>query len=191
MRATILAFAVATFVFAPHARAALVDASASDLRGNGLDVSVLEGGGLGLDPDFFFAEPMDIAIVLEPDDGPTIAWNALVDNLTGEVWSGFVVEVIGAALLPGSAAANAGGIAAIEATPTTALVSLDPAEPAGLDLGAALGSGVDWGVAIRDGGFVLRFRPVAVPEPGTLGAIGIGLVALAARRSGIVRARNA
>lgn len=191
MRARILAFGVASLVLAWDARAALVDAAASDLRGNRLDVSVLEGGGLGLDPDFLFAEPMDIAIVLEPHDGPAIAWNALVDNLTGEVWREFQIEVVGALLDVGTATANAGAVAWIAFGPDAAAVRFDPAEAAGLDLGAVFGSGEDWGVVGAEGGFLLRLRPVPVPEPGTLGVIGLGLGVLAARRSGIVRARNA
>lgn len=191
MRKTILAFAIASFVLAGDAHAALVDAAASDLRGNSLDVTVLEGGGLGLDPDFFFAEPMDIAIVLEPNDGPTIAWNALVDNLTGEVWREFQIEVVGALLDVGTATANAGAVAWIAFRSDAASVRFDPAEAAGLDLGAVFGSGEDWRVAGAEGGFLLRLRPVPVPEPGTLGGIGLGLAALAARRSGIVRARHA
>jgi len=192
MRTKLLALLVATIAFAPGARAAFLDLAASDLGGNTVDFSSPGPGQLAIDPDFTTATPMSLAIVLEPGDGASIAWNALVDNLTGEVWNAFEIEVVGAFLQAGSATANAGVVSGILASSAqAAAVHFDPAEPAGLDLGAVFGSGEDWTVVGAEGGFLLRFRPVAVPEPGTLGAIGIGLVALAARRSGIVRARNA
>jgi hypothetical protein len=192
MRATILVFAAAAVVvLASDARAAFLDLDASDLGGNTVDVSSPGPGQLAIDPDFTTATPMTLAIVLEPADAASIAWNALVDNLTGEVWSQFQIEVVGAFLATGSATANAGAVSAIVAGGSrAATVLFDPAEAAGIDLGAPFGIGEDWGVYGIEGGFSLRLQPIAVPEPGTLGAIGLGIAALAARRSGIVRARD-
>lgn len=194
MRSRFFAVLVAYFALASGAGAASLDLAASDLGDNTVDFSSPAPGQLAIDPHFTTATPMTLAIVLGAEDGDSIAWNALVDNLTGEVWSAFEIEIVGGSLQVGSATANAGQIAGIfvELPPrASALVAFDPAEPAGFDLGAPFGTGTDWGFQDLDGTFLLRLSPVPVPEPGTLGAIGIGLVALAARRSGIVRARNA
>lgn len=191
MRRTTLALAAACLLVATTAGAASLDLAASDLGGNGVDVSSPGPGQLAIDPDFTTAAPMTLAIVLDAEDGGSIAWNALVDNLTGEVWREFQIEVVGALLDVGTATANAGAVAWIAFRSDAAAVRFDPAEAAGLDLGAAFGSGEDWRVVGAEGGFLLRLRPVPVPEPGTLGGIGLGLAALAARRSGIVRARHA
>lgn len=192
MRARIVLTFVSALVLASGARAAFLDVAASDLGGNVVDVSSPGPGQLAIDPDFTSATPMTLSIVLEPEDQDgSLYWNALVDNLSGEVWAAFRIEFVGASSFQvGSARANAGSVSWIGAGITGATVHFDPAEAAGLDLGAPFGIGEDWGVEVVDGAFSLRLQPIAVPEPGTLGAIGIGLAALAARRSGIVRARN-
>jgi hypothetical protein len=173
------------------ARAASIDFAASELRGNSVVVTNLGPSLLAIDPDFVSDAPIDLIVVLDAQDlGAPLAWNALVDNLTGEVWQAFSVEVFGAiSMHVGSALANAGAIAWIDATWATAALHFDPAEAAGIDLGAPFGVGEDWRVDLGDGSttsFRLRFAPLAVPEPSALLAIGGGLVALARirRRAG-------
>jgi hypothetical protein len=173
------------------ARAASVDFAASELRGNSVVVTDLGPGLLAIDPAFVSDAPIDLIIVLGAEDmGAPLAWNALVDNLTGEVWQAFTVEVFGATSMHvGSAVANAGAIAWIDATWATATLRFDPAEAAGIDLGAPFGVGEDWRVdlgGLDSTSFRLRFAPLAVPESSTLLAIGGGLVALARirRRAG-------
>lgn len=169
------------------APAASIDLAASELRGNSVAVSNLGPGLLAIDPDFVNDAPIDLIVVLDAEDLGALAWNALVDNLTGEVWQAFRVEVFGAiSMYVGSAVANAGAIGAIDATPTAATLHFDPAEAAGLDLGAPFGVGEDWNVELGDvatASFRLRFAPLAVPEPSALVAIGWGLAVLARRRT--------
>jgi hypothetical protein len=184
--ATTLLFAA---LFAPSGavRAASIDFGASELRGNSVVATDLGAGLLAIDPAFAAAEPMDLLILLDTDDmGAPLAWNALIDNLTGEVWSAFTVEVFGAtSLYAGSVVANAGALSGIDASATAAVLHFDPAEAAGIDLGAPFGIGADWSVDMGDldaASFRLRLSPLAVPEPASLIAIGFGLVALGAGR---------
>lgn len=166
------------------ARAASIDFAASELRGNSVVATDLGAGLLAIDPAFVNAQPIDLAILLDAEDvGAPLAWNALVDNLTGEVWSAFTIEVFGAtSLFAGSAVANAGAVSGVDASATAAVLHFDPFEAAGIDLGAPFGVGTDWSVDPGAAGFRIRFSPLAVPEPASLLAIGLGLAALAAGR---------
>jgi hypothetical protein len=174
---------------APGARAAHIDLAASDLGGGSLVEQDLGPGALAFDPAFPSFAPMRIAVVIESGDlGALLAWNALVDNLTGELWRAFEIRIEGASFdLLGSAVANAGAVLAVEAGGSSALVRFaPPGEPAGLDLGAALGTGSDWlidfGSLAAGESFALVLEPLAVPEPGTAALLALGIAALAARR---------
>ena len=182
----LFALAIAAGCAASPARAVQVDLAASDLGGNTLDFAVEAGGVLAIDPDFTTATPMRIVLVPELGDPSPLVWNALVDNLTGELWSAFEISVEAAALGLGSATANAGAVAAIVPTASGARIELDPGEPAGLDLGAAFGSGVDWTLLSLAGAptapIAITLTPVAVPEPASIALVALGLAALASRR---------
>lgn len=185
MRATVATLcSIAMFALGGAARAASIDFAASELRGNSVVATDLGAGLLAIDPAFVNAEPIDLAILLDAEDlGAPLAWNALVDNLTGEVWSAFTVEVFGAtSLFAGSTVANAGVVSGVGVTANSAVIAFDPAEAAGIDLGAPFGIGTDWSVDLDAASFRIRFSPLAVPEPASLVAIGIGLAALAAGR---------
>lgn len=175
----------AGIAFAGSAHAASVDFAASELRGNTVVATDLPPGLLAIDPHFTSAAPIDLLIVLAAEDAGALAWNALVDNLTGEVWSAFSIEVFDAnGLVAGSVVANAGGVASLATTPASATIHFDPAEAAGIDLGAPFGAGEDWLVEAGAGAtFRLRFAPVAVPEPTSLVALALGITVLAARRA--------
>jgi hypothetical protein len=169
--------------FAAPARAVFVDAGASDLGGNTVDFAVLPDGTLAVDPHFATATPMRIVLTLEAGDATPLVWNALVDNLTGELWSAFAIEAIGATLGAGSATANAGAVAAIEPIAGGFRIRLDPGEPAGLDLGAPFDVGTDWTLAPGAGASVaLRLTPTAVPEPASLVLAALGLAMLGSVR---------
>lgn len=186
MRAAVATLLVAAAIaFASESRAAFVDLGASELRGNTVVASDLGPGLLAIDPQFASAAPIDLSIVLDAEDAGLLAWNALVDNLTGEVWSAFSIEVFDAAgIAIGSVVANAGAVASIATTPTAATVHFDPAEAAGIDLGAPFGEGQNWAVEAGAGAtFRLRFAPVAVPEPASLLTLALGITVLAARRA--------
>ena len=92
MKRALLAALLVSALGAP-ARAVLLDLDASDLGGNMLDFEVLDGGVLAIDPDFAVATPMRIVLVPEVGDTLPIVWNALVDNLTGELWTAFTIGV--------------------------------------------------------------------------------------------------
>jgi hypothetical protein len=188
MRAfSMILLAVVLLVQAGVARAASIDFGASELRGNSVVVTDLGPGLLAIDPAFVSAAPIDLVVVLGSEEvGAPLFWNALVDNLTGEVWSAFRVEVFdGGSLSIRSISANAGAVAFVAATFASATIHFDPAEPAGIDLGAPFGVGEDWNVALGDGAtsFRLRFAPVPVPEPSALLTMLFGLVALAGSRA--------
>ncbi len=177
-------FVASLVVQGDAARAASIDFGASELRGNGVVATDLGAGLLAIDPAFASDAAIDLLILLDAEDmGAPLAWNALVDNLSGEVWSAFTVEVFGATSLhAGSAVANAGAVAGIVATATAATLHFDPAEAAGIDLGAPFGVGEDWSVALGpldSTSFRIRFAPVAVPEPASLVSIALGLALLA------------
>lgn len=193
MRVRCLVLLVASLGVASGTQAAFLDLAASDLGGNSVEVTSPGAGQLAIDPDFTSATPMTLWIVLEPEDPDgSLGWNALVDNFSGETWSEFRIELVGASFSEiGSARANAGAVSWIGFGPSTATVFFDPVEAAGLDLGAPFGAGDDWRVYGIEGRFSMRLQPTAVPEPGTLGALGLGMAVLAARRSGIVRDRDA
>jgi hypothetical protein len=175
---------VAALLVAGTARAAFIDFGASALHGNTVTVGDLGPGRLAIDPHFAANTSIDLAIVLEPEDAGALAWNALVDNLTGEVWKAFFIGLDGARLAhAGSITANAGVVMGMDLIEETAVITFDPAEAAGIDLGAPFGAGEDW--VVDAGGattFQLSFAPYAVPEPASIFAIGFGLAAIAAGR---------
>jgi hypothetical protein len=183
-----LALAAALAAVAPAARAAHVDLAASDLGGGALAETDLGPGALAFDPGFPGAAPMRLAIVLDEGDVATLAWNALVDNLSGTLWRSFSITLEGASWAEiGSAVANAGAVSAIDAGPALAVVRFaEPGEPAGLDLGAALGAGTDWridlGTLAAGDRFTMRLAPRLVPEPATAALLALGLAALARRQ---------
>ncbi|HSJ96634.1 MAG TPA: hypothetical protein VLC53_06170 [Myxococcota bacterium] len=171
------------------AAAAHIDLAASDLGGGSVIETDLGPGTLAFDPAFPGFAPMRLVIQLEDGDfGAPIAWNALVDNLSGELWGGFSIRLEGAAWdFVGSASANAGAVAGIDADAQAVLVRFaPPGEPAGLDLGAAAGTGTDWRIdlgASTAASFVMVLAPVAVPEPGLALLVGVGVAGVGARLS--------
>lgn len=183
MKLAVAAALCAALASSSPARAVSIDLAASALGGNALDFAVLDGGVLAIDPDFTSATPMRIVLVPDPGDAIPLVWNSLVDNLTGELWSAFEIAVEGAILGVGTTVANAGSVAGVVVTLATAHIELDPGEPAGLDLGAPFGAGVDWTLtAVTSGPIAITFRPVAVPEPISVVLVGIGLALLGTRR---------
>jgi len=183
VRRAFLAALLAMALAAP-ARAVLVDLDASDLGGNTLDFAVLDGGVVAIDPDFVVATPMRIVLVPEVGDALPIVWNALVDNLTGELWSRFAIESSNARIGVGSAVANGGAVDDVELLPRGAQVHFAlPGEAAGLDLGAPFGTGTDWTLTPAGTSPIqLYLVPIAVPEPVTALLVGAGVAALALRR---------
>lgn len=181
-----LALAALLLALAAPAHAVSIDYAASDLGGNTLDFAVLEGGVLAIDPDFAVATPMRIVLVPEVGDPAPIVWNALVDNLTGELWGAFEVSAQAASVEIGGVRAIAGTVARIVSAPAHVRIELDPGEPVGLDLGAPFGLGIDWTLASLAGAplapVTLILTPIAVPEPVSIALVGVGLALLAARR---------
>jgi hypothetical protein len=180
----------------PAARAARIDFAASDLGGGSVVETDLGPGALAFDPAFPAFAPMRLAIVVEDGDvGAALAWNALVDNLTGELWRAFSIELDGATFdTVGSAVANASVVAGIDVGATTARVRFgDAGEAAGLDLGAATGTGEDWRIALGQltvgDSFAIVMTPHVVPEPASLALLALGVGGLAGMSGGRRRRR--
>lgn len=174
------------------ARAASIDFEASDLGGGTVVEQETGPGALAFDPAFPTFAPMRLVIQVESGEfGAPIAWNALVDNLTGALWGAFTIELEGATFqLIGTVAANAGAIAGVDGDGADATVRFSrPGEAAGLDIGGASGIGVDWmidlGLAAVPS-FVMVLTPVAAPEPGagTAALAALGALAALSRRRG-------
>ena len=191
-RGTRLGVALAAWLAlaAGSASAAHIDLAASDLGGGSLVEQDLGPGVLAFDPAFVGFAPMRLAVVVDAGDaGAPLAWNALVDNLTGELWIAFSMRLEGASWdFLGSATPNAGALLSVTGSADAAEVRFaPPGEPAGLDLGAALGTGADWRIGLGSlaagDSFVLELAPVAVPEPATGALLALGLLAFAARGS--------
>lgn len=183
-----LSLAIGLALAAP-AGAASIDLAQSDLGGGSVVETDLGPGTLAFDPAFPGFAPMRLVIRVEDGDfGAPIAWNALVDNLSGELWGGFSIRLEGAAWdLVGSAVANAGAVSGVDADANLAVVHFaPPGEPAGLDLGAANGPGPDWRIdlgVIAAPMFVMVLTPLAVPEPAPGLLMALAFAALGARIS--------
>jgi hypothetical protein len=184
-----LALGLALAGAAGAAGAARIDLATSDLGGGSVVETDLGPGALAFDPAFPGFAPMRLVIELEAEDlGAPLAWNALVDNLSGALWAAFSIRLEGASWeLVGSAAANAGVVSDVDADAQTAVVHFAlPGEPAGLDLGAAAGAGTDWRIAFAapaPASFTMVLAPLAVPEPGAALLLALGLAGLGARVS--------
>lgn len=206
MRARGATAAVATglvLALAGGADAARIDFEASDLGGGSVEEVDLGPGVLAFDPAFPGFAPMRLVIEVEAGDaGAPLVWNALVDNLTGALWGEFSIELEGVGFEEvGTVAANAGVVAGVDASAQSVLVRFaPPGEAAGLDIGAAAGTGTDWTIdlgADPPPSFAMVLTPVAAPEPGSgaaalaaAGALALLRGRLSLRRRGRVGSRR-
>jgi hypothetical protein len=188
----LLAAALAAFLtFGVPARAAHIDLGASDLGGGSVATSDLGPGTLAFDPGFVSNAPMTLAIVLDAaETGAPLAWTALVDNLTGELWGAFRIEVLGAAIAQAGTVRGNASSASVSAGPAGAVVVFgDPGEAAGLDIGAFDVGEIDWLLdAGAAGSFTIVLQPLAVPEPTSAALLSLGVLGLAS--SALVRPRR-
>lgn len=173
---------------AAAARAATVDLEASELGDGAVVLQESGAGSLAFDPAFASFTPMRLVIELEPGEGvEPIAWNALVDNLTGELWGAFSIELEDAEfMLIGTATGNAGTVAGVDDHGSAALVRFGPpGEAAGLDLGSAAGLGVDWMIgfgSVPPASFAMVLTPVPAPDAGAGGLAAVAALAALSRR---------
>lgn len=179
---TILALLAAT-----PAQALVIDSTAT-----GPNVVDTSNSGTGLlAADFAFLAPgrSTVDVTLEADDiGTPLAFNSLIDNLTGRNFETLRLTLVGASFEPFDparviqAAFAPSADAIIDAAATDLLIRFGgDGEPAAVYLGDLFGS-VDFddlfidisGLSAGDS-FQLQ---VAVPEPAALGFLGLGLLGL-------------
>jgi hypothetical protein len=181
----------AFLALAVPAGAAHIDLGASDLGGGSVALSDLGAGTLAFDPGFVSNAPMTLAIVLDAGEvGAPLAWTALVDNLTGDLWGAFRVDVLGASIAQAGTVRGNSASASVSAGAASAVVVFaDPGEAAGLDIGAFDVGEIDW---LLDAGsaasFTIVLQPLAVPEPTSAALVSLGVLGLAS--SALVRPRR-
>lgn len=176
-------------------RAAHIDFEASELGGGSVEVVDAGPGALAFDPAFPGFAPMRLVILVDAEDlGAPLTWNALVDNLSGALWGAFSIELEDAQWEEvGTVAANGGEIAGVDADASAVRVRFArPGEAAGLDIGAAAGSGADWTILVpgeEPTAFAMVLTPIPAPEPAARAA-GLAAAAALALRARLSRRRR-
>ena len=180
LRCPVLA-CVSLLITAPAA-AATIDFSASVLNGNTATDLGLGAGRLGLEIDLNSAQPIDLAVDLEPGE-EQVALHAIVFNFLAEDLASVELVLGGDATLSlvGDASDGFGAPVPVSTEPPAARIFFPSGEPVLFTIGDPLAAGLrDWQLEAA-GRFSISIAPTPVPEPTTATLIALGLALVGGR----------
>lgn len=184
---TVCCFAVVCVPYAAHALTFV----GAEANGNGIDTTFATADTIAVDVAFVQPGTVTTTWLLDADDVArgSVAFNSIVDNLSGVGFVAFTLRVTGGGITPGSAVSNDGAMPGTAWDARAVSFAFAPAMTTQAYLGNPffVADATDWSIGLTGlaaGDTLSVTMTTAVPEPGTwaLVAAGLGLVALGTGR---------